>query len=41
MNRQIDAELRAKRMREASAKCREEDLKVNAEFAAIEHDVED
>lgn len=41
MNRQVDAELRAQRMREASLKCRDQDLKVNAEFAAIEHDFDD
>ncbi len=41
MNRQIDAELRAKKMREASSKCRKADLEVNAEFAAIEHDIKD
>jgi len=40
MNRRIDADVRARRMRAASLKCREEDLKVNAEFAAIEHDIE-
>ena len=41
MNLQTDADRRARRMREASAKCRADDLKVNAEFAVIEHDVED
>ncbi len=41
LNQQIDAELRSRRMRQASLKCREADLKVNAEFAAMEHDFED
>ncbi len=41
MNRRTGASLRAKRMRAAARKCREQDLKVNAEFAAIEHDLDD
>ncbi len=41
MNRQVEADLRARRMRSAAEKCREEDLKVNAEFAAAEADIED
>jgi len=41
MNRQIDSELRAGRMRQAAAKCSAHDLNVNAEFAAMEADVED
>ncbi len=38
MNREIDAELRAKRLTEASKKVRKESMKGNAEFAAIETD---
>jgi len=41
MNRGVDTQLRAKRMREAAVKCRKADLEANAEFAAIEHDIED
>jgi predicted DNA-binding protein len=41
MNRTTDAELRARRLRKAALKCREADMKVNAEFAAIEGDIED
>ena len=41
MNRHAGAALRAERMRQAARKCREADLKVNAEFAAIEHGPED
>ena len=41
MNRHVEADLRARRMRQAAEKCREEDRKVNAEFAAVELDVED
>ena len=41
LNRQIDTEIRAKRMRQAAQKCRAADLRVNAEFAAIERDIED
>ena len=37
MNRQTQAQLRAKRLAEASRKVRKESLKVNAEFANIEH----
>ena len=40
MNRRTDAELRARRMRAAVRKCRAADLAVNAEFAAIEHDLD-
>lgn len=38
MNRQVQAELRAARMAEASRKVRAESMRVNAEFAAIETD---
>ena len=40
MNRQVEADLRARRMRRAAEKCREEDRKVNAEFAAAERGIE-
>ncbi len=38
MNEETQKRLRAKRMAEASRKVREESMKVNAEFAAIERD---
>lgn len=38
MNRETQADLRAKRMAEASRRVREESMWVNAEFAAIERD---
>ncbi|MBI4573572.1 MAG: CopG family transcriptional regulator [candidate division NC10 bacterium] len=38
MNRQTRAQLRAKRLAEASRKVRKESMRVNAEFAAIERD---
>ena len=38
MNRQTRAELRAQRLAEASCRVREESMRVNAEFAAIERD---
>ena len=38
MNRESRAQLRAKRMAEASTKVRRESMRVNAEFAAIERD---
>ena len=38
MNQLARAQLRARRMAEASRKCRAESMRVNAEFAAIEHD---
>jgi len=38
MNRETEARERAERMAQASRKCRDESLRVNAEFAAIEHD---
>ena len=38
MNRETQQRLRAKRLAEASRKVREESMKVNAEFAAIEQD---
>ncbi len=41
MNRHVEADLRAQRMREAAEKCCEEDRKVNAEFAAAEPDIKD
>jgi metal-responsive CopG/Arc/MetJ family transcriptional regulator len=37
MNRDTVRQLRAKRMAEASRKVRKESMRVNAEFAAIEH----
>ena len=41
MNRLIEVDLRARRMRQAAEKCRERDMKVSAEFAAVGPDVED
>jgi hypothetical protein len=38
MNRQTQVLLRAKRLAEASKKVRKESMRVNREFAAIEHD---
>jgi len=38
MNRETRAQLRAARLAEASRKVRDESMRVNAEFAAIEHD---
>ena len=38
MNRRTEAELRATRLVEASHRVREEGQRINAEFAAIEHD---
>ena len=40
MNRDTDALLRARRMTAASLKVRGESMRVNAEFAAIEKDVD-
>ena len=40
MNRETRARLRARRLRDASHKARGENLRVNAEFAAIERDVD-
>ena len=40
MNRETRARLRARRLRDASHKVRGENLRVNAEFAAIERDVD-
>ena len=40
MNRQTRAHLRASRLRAASRKVRGESMRVNAEFAAIERDVD-
>lgn len=37
MNRETDAQLRARRLQAASRRAREESMRVNAEFAAIEH----
>jgi hypothetical protein len=39
MNRHVEADLRSRRMRQAAEKCREEDMKVNAELAAVERDI--
>jgi hypothetical protein len=41
LNRQTQAQLRAKRQTEASKKVRKESLRVNREFAAIEMPLED
>jgi predicted transcriptional regulator len=38
MNQQTRAQLRATRLMEASRKVREESMRVNAEFAAVERD---
>ncbi|MEE8241487.1 MAG: hypothetical protein V3R16_09490 [Nitrospirales bacterium] len=38
MNRETDARLRADRLAQASRKVRDESMRVNAEFEAIEHD---
>ena len=38
MNRETRAQLRAARLAEASRKVRDESMRVNAEFAAIEQD---
>lgn len=38
MNRETSARLRAKRLAEVSRKVRKESMRVNLEFAAIEHD---
>ena len=38
MNRKTMARLRAERLAELSKRVREESMRVNAEFAAIEHD---
>ena len=40
MNRETRAHLRARRLRDASRKVRGESRRVNAEFAAIERDVD-
>jgi hypothetical protein len=40
MNRGARARLRARRLRDASRKVRGESMRVNAEFAAIERDVD-
>jgi metal-responsive CopG/Arc/MetJ family transcriptional regulator len=38
MNRETEARLRADRLANASRKVRDESMRVNAEFEAIEHD---
>ncbi len=38
MNRETRAQLRAKRLAEVSLKVRDESMRVNAEFAAVERD---
>ncbi len=38
MNRETDAQLRADRLTQASRKVRDESMRVNAEFDAIEND---
>jgi len=40
MNREMERRLRAERLKRASHKVRGESLKVNAEFAAIEKDLD-
>ena len=40
MNRETRAQLRAERLADVSRRVREESMRVNAEFAAIEHDPE-
>ena len=40
MNRETRARLRARRLRDASHKVRGESMRVNAEFAAIERDID-
>jgi len=40
MNRETQARLRASRLRDASHKVRGDSMRVNAEFAAIERDVD-
>jgi len=40
MNRETRARLRARRLRDASRKVRGESLRINAEFAAIERDLD-
>jgi metal-responsive CopG/Arc/MetJ family transcriptional regulator len=40
MNRETRAQLRAKRLAEASKKVRKESMRVNSEFAAIERDLD-
>lgn len=40
MNRDTRAQLRTRRLREASRKVRGESARINAEFAAIEQDVD-
>ena len=40
LNRETRARIRAKRLAEASRKVRKESMRVNAEFAAIERDVD-
>lgn len=40
MNRDTRAQLRARRLRDASWKVRGESMRVNEEFEAIEHDVD-
>ncbi len=38
MNRETDARLRADRLANSSRKVRDESMRVNAEFEAIDHD---
>ncbi len=40
MNRETRARLRVRRLRDASRKVRGESMRVNAEFAAIERDID-
>jgi hypothetical protein len=41
MNRETRGQLRARRLAEASRRVREESMRVNAEFAAVERDPDD
>jgi predicted transcriptional regulator len=40
MNRETRADLRARRLRDVSHRVRGESMRVNAEFSAVEHDVD-
>lgn len=40
MNRETRAQLRARRLAEVSRRVREESMRVNAEFAAVERDLD-
>jgi hypothetical protein len=40
MNRETRAQLRARRLRDVSRKVRDESMRVNAEFSAVERDID-